>query len=100
MEDEVRKVTSILDQLVADFSLYREKVVELQYLISYLTGKLLEGRRVLLETEKAWSKGQLNAEIFEFLNFSLFRGDTCPIEHGIFHKCVMEKNKEEILLDF
>lgn len=57
LQDEVRKVTSILDQLVADFTLYREKVVELQYLIAYLTGKLMEGRKALHETEKSWKKG-------------------------------------------
>jgi hypothetical protein len=100
LQDEVRKVTSILDQLVADFTLYREKVVELQYLIAYLTGKLMEGRKALHETEKAWKKGELNSDLFDFLNFTLPCGDECPLEHGIFHSCNVKDNKEEIFLDF
>jgi hypothetical protein len=50
LQDQVRKVTSILDQLVAAFALYRVKVVELQYLIAYLTGKLMERRKAFQES--------------------------------------------------
>jgi hypothetical protein len=71
LEYEVRKVTSILDQLVADFTLYREKAVKLQYLIAYPTGKLMEGRKALHETEKSWKRGELNSELFDFLNFTV-----------------------------
>ena len=65
----MRKVTSILNPLIADFSLHREKVVEileLQYLMSYLTGKLLEGRRALHETEKAWTQESLTRTFLTF----------------------------------
>ena len=99
LESEVRKVTSILDQLITDFHMYKEKVVETHYLISYLTSRLMEGKKALQETGKAWNKGELTTDFLEFLNFTLPCKDDCPVEHGIFHGCLMKGDREQIILD-
>lgn len=100
LHSEVRKVTSVLDQLIVDFTLYKEKVVELQYLISYLIGKFLDGRKVLKATEKAWKKKEMNSEFFEYLNFTLPCQENCPIDLGRFHSCQMKEERDQILMDF
>lgn len=100
LEKEGRQLTSVLDQVVAGFTIYREKVVELQYLIAYLIGKLLDGRNILKATEKSWRKKELSSDFFEYLNFTLRRANDCPIEHGTFHSCNMKPDRKQILLDF
>ena len=97
---EIRKIASQVDVLTNDFNIFKEKVVELQYLVSYLTSKLVEGRKSLRESGSAWKKGRLTEDFFEYLNFTLPCKEECPVEYGIFHSCTMAKDKEQILLDF
>jgi cell division protein FtsB len=63
LQDEVRKVTSILDQLVADFTLHREKVVELQYLIAYLTGNSWKGEKPFMR-QRSHGKRESSTQTF------------------------------------
>jgi hypothetical protein len=44
LQTEIRKVASQVDVLINDFHV-KEKVVELQYIVAYLTSKLMEGRK-------------------------------------------------------
>jgi len=99
LEKEMRKVTSTIDQLVNDFNMFKEKVVELHYLVSYLTAKLMEGKKVLKETNTAWKGKEMTTELFDYLNITLPCGANCPVDFGIFHKCEL-KNKEQLMLEF
>jgi hypothetical protein len=100
LQTEIMKVASQVDVLINDFHVFKEKVVELQYLVAYLTSKLMEGRKTLKETDSAWKKGKLTEDFFEYLNFTLPCKEECPVEYGIFNSCLMSKGKDEILLDF
>jgi hypothetical protein len=94
---EVRRTISALDQLITDFHLFKEKVVESQYLISYLTSRLMEGKKELQETNKAWRKRELITDLFDFLNFTLPCADECPVKLGIYHACKMKEDREQII---
>jgi len=100
LQKEVMKIASRIDQLVNDFNLFKEDVVELHYLISYLTSKLLEGKRAIRDTEKSWKRKEFSSEFFEYLNVTLPCKETCPLDKGIFHSCVMEKDRNGVMMDF
>jgi len=40
----------------------------------------MEGKKALQETEKAWKKGDLTTDLFEFPNFTLPCKENCPVE--------------------
>jgi Reverse transcriptase (RNA-dependent DNA polymerase)/gag-polypeptide of LTR copia-type/GAG-pre-integrase domain len=100
LKDEVRKVTSQVDLLMNDFYMFKENVVEMQYLVAYLTGKLMEGRKILRETGKIWRRKEMKGDFFEYLNFTMPCGNDCPLEYGRFHECVMSAERDQIILDF
>jgi len=95
---ELRKVTSTIDQLINDFRIFKERTVETQYLVSHLTSKLMEGKKILHDTEKVWKLGEMNDNLFEYLNFTMDCGEECPVDLGIFHGCSSKEN--EVTLEF
>lgn len=97
---EIIKVGYQVQQTMNDLNNFKEGVVTIQYLISYLTSKLVEGRKVIWDTKKAWKKKQMTPDLLEYLNFTLPCGDECPVEFGIFHLCQMNKERTQINLDF
>jgi len=98
LRTELRKVTSTIDQLINDFHIFKERTVETQYLVSHLTSKLMEGKKVLQDTEKMWKLGEMNDNFFEYLNFTMDCGEECPVDLGIFHGCSSKDN--EVTLEF
>lgn len=99
LRKDVKRITSVLDEMITDFNYYKERVVEIHYLISYITSKLMEGRKAIQDTGKAWRKGELTNDLLDFLNFTLPCGEDCPIEYGFFHGCLMKEDREHITLD-
>jgi hypothetical protein len=100
LEKQLLTIASRVDVLTDDLNSFKEKTVELQFLTSYLTNRLMEGRKVLKETGSHWSKGKLTPDLFEFLNFTLPCAEECPIEHGNFHSCSLSVNRDEMLMEF
>ncbi|CAG7720648.1 unnamed protein product [Allacma fusca] len=100
LQMEVRKITSQLDQLVMEVDIFKLKTMELHYVISYLMGNLLEGKRIIRDTGKSWSKKELTSDLFEFLNITLPCTEDCPIEFGIFNKCTMGSERTDVTLEF
>ena len=100
LEKELLKLASKVDHLINEFSLFKEEVVEVQYIISYLTSKFMEGKKILSETGTAWKSSKLTSNLFEYLNFTLPCKEECPIEYGIFHSCSMSEGRDEIVMEF
>jgi len=68
---ELRKVTLYLDTVVKEQKGDKENAVEIQYIISHLANKLIEGKRTIKETGESWKKKKINSDFFDYLNFSI-----------------------------
>lgn len=79
---------------------FQEDSVRLSFLISYVTGRLLEGRGIIHETQKAFVKGQLNEKFFDWFNFTQPCAPNCIVEHGIFHKCSMSSDFKKLNMEY
>jgi hypothetical protein len=99
LKKEMLKLSMSLDQVVRDLHVFQARAIEVHYLISYLIGKLLEGRKALQTTERSWKRSELESGFFDYLNITLPCGDHCPIELGTFHSCTMNDKREQIAID-
>ncbi|CAL8134718.1 unnamed protein product [Orchesella dallaii] len=87
-------------ELAVSFDEYREESVGLSFLISYVTGRLMEGKSVLKETGQKWKKGELSESFFDFINFTQPCGEQCPVSHGIFHSCQLSSNMKNVDMEY
>ena len=74
--------------------------VQQNYIISYLVGRLQEGKNVLRTTGDKWAQGEMDAEFFEYLNFTQPCKEECPVKYGIFHSCSLSSNLKKIHLKY
>ncbi|CAG7838034.1 unnamed protein product [Allacma fusca] len=44
LQDEIKKMSFEVNKLIQDINLFREKIIEIQYLVSYISSRLLIGR--------------------------------------------------------
>lgn len=100
LHKEITELAQTVDNLSKDVYLFKEKSVILNYVIAYITGRLLEGRNVLRETANVWKNGELNEKFFDYLNFTQPCGNKCPAKYGIFHSCVMSTDLKKITLQY
>jgi len=79
LRKEMRNITMNIDKMIDEFHLFREEVVETQFVISYLTGKLLDGKKMLQMTGKTWKKFEFTEDFFEYNSFHRFTVKTSAL---------------------
>jgi hypothetical protein len=100
LKEEVQKMGQTVNKLIMDINLFKEKVIEVQYLVSYLVSRLLIGRGVILHTKKLWKQKSMDGAFFEFLNFTLPCGEECPIDLGEPKKCSVDLDEHTLDMEF
>jgi len=100
LQKEIKKMAMTVNKLIMDLNEFREHSIESQFLVSYLTSRLLIGRSVIMETRRLWKRDYLDPSFFEYLNFTLPCGEKCPINYGIPKKCMFDRERESLYLDF
>jgi type II secretory pathway pseudopilin PulG len=68
--------------------------------ISYLTSRLMDGNFILKETTRKWLEHKLHAPFFDYLNFTLPCGTSCPLQFAVAKKCSLTHDKSRLYLDF
>ncbi|CAG7718015.1 unnamed protein product, partial [Allacma fusca] len=100
LQDEIKKMSVEVSKLIQDINLFKEKILEVQYLVSYISSRLLIGKGVLQDTQRQWKRKKMNNNFFDYLNTSLPCGDDCPIEYGEFSRCRLDQDGTELELQF
>jgi len=100
LQEEVRKLAKSLNEIISDVNDFKEKIIEVQYLVSYIVSRLLIGRGVVLNTKKLWKKKTMDDSLFEYLNFTLPCGSDCPVEYGEPKSCELDLEKHSLHLEF
>ncbi|CAG7733810.1 unnamed protein product, partial [Allacma fusca] len=100
LQDEIKKMSMEVNKLIQDVNLFKEKILEVQYLVSYISSRLLIGKGVLQDTQRQWKRKKMNNNFFDYLNISLPCGDDCPLEYGEFSRCRLDQDGTELELQF
>ncbi len=100
LQEEMKKMGKVVNKLISDVNLFKEKIFEVQYLVSYITSRLLIGRGVILETKRKWRQKAMDDTLFDFLNFTLPCGTDCPIEFGEPKGCQLNDDGQSMYLEF
>jgi hypothetical protein len=100
LQEELRKMGKTLNTFITDVNQFKEKVIEIQYLISYLTSRLLIGKGVILETKRLWKQKSMDNTFFEFLHFTMPCGTDCPLEYGEPKGCKLNREENSLFMEF
>ena len=86
-----------INNLIKDENIMKEKVIEIEHLVSYLMSRLVIGRVVILETKGNWKPDN---SFFEYVNFTLPCRSDCPIKYGEPRECHLNLDVHTLSMDF
>ncbi|CAG7823372.1 unnamed protein product [Allacma fusca] len=90
LQDEIKKMSVEINKLIQDINLFREKIIEIQYLVSYISSRLLIGSGCQLDPTGTELELQFavpkktNLTVLEADPFTLLlkdKGQTCHLEY-------------------
>ena len=100
IQSKFNKVVNVLQNVTEDFTELKEKSISSHFAISYIMGKLIEGRSTLLESRRQWDEGKVHAGLFDYFNITLPCGKSCPLKFAKPIKCQLSAEKDKLFFDF
>jgi len=89
-----------VDSFEADQLFLKRKLPITSFTIATIASRLNDGHLIILETTRLWKENIMNPAFFEFLNFTIPCGETCPIKHATPGTCRLSKDKAMLFMDF
>jgi hypothetical protein len=100
LQEEVKAMGQTINKLIMDVNNFKEKAIEVQYIVSYLVSRLLIGTGVIPHTKKLWRKKEMDDSFFEFLDFTLPCGEKGPVALGEPRACSLDLDENTLNMEF
>jgi len=89
--------TQILEAEVSQIKIFLPSTT---YIISYISAQLNDGKYIIREAARKWKEHKLHAPLFDYLNFTLPCGETCPMQYAVAKDCYIPHDQSRMFMHF
>jgi hypothetical protein len=83
-----------------DLSELKTKQIGSIFAISYITTRLLLANHIIKETKRQWADNKVYPPFFDYLNYTMPCGQSCPLKFAKGRNCRLSFDKTKLLMDF
>jgi len=83
-----------------DYDELKNKAVSSQFVISYITSRLTNGKIIIREAARQWKHSEVYAPLLDYFNFTMPCSDDCPIKYAKAGRCELSEERNKLSMNF
>ncbi|CAG7831358.1 unnamed protein product, partial [Allacma fusca] len=100
LQNSFNEAITSMQGLQHDHDELKGKLISTNYVISYITSRLMLGRSIIKESHRNWKQGKITGSLLDYLNFTMPCGDNCPLHFAQAQSCRMSEDGTKLFMDF